>query len=319
MAEVQASTDAFRRLVIVEDKLGQNAQSRRDVLAQVLDYSRTFEQIGDSELGELPERHQKWAKEYGQAIAVSAQRRDFLLLICGDEIDDGLLDLVNRFATRQTLTDLTDIAVLELAIFANGSDRIFIPHVVGGTRVTGRDLVLRVVVEGVDRKPYVVKQATLAENTGRSTGRSPTRTPAEFWAAWARAGSPNAELAWNELVDALQGAGIRNLETANYEGGAPWIRLTHTAIGDPPVLRLSDPPRSETSEGQPFLNDKCNDDAWEDAEEARDEFRNSLGKIGFTVTGKAGRCRRRLPTNAAERAPLVEAVRRLAAALRPVS
>src|SRR4051812_32457001 len=99
-AEVRNDNRELRRLVLLEDKLLKNPEARRQVLAQILDYARVVqEQWASAKLLELEDKlrgQAQWVRENEDALRQSCRHADFLLVIAGDGIDDGLAKLAPR-------------------------------------------------------------------------------------------------------------------------------------------------------------------------------------------------------------------------------
>lgn len=111
-AEVRSDNQDLRRLVLLENKLLKNPEARRQVLAQILDYARVVpEQWASAKLPEIENklrRHAQWVRDNEEALRQSCRHADFLLIIAGDGINDGLAKLAPRFARRDDPLNLTE-------------------------------------------------------------------------------------------------------------------------------------------------------------------------------------------------------------------
>src|SRR5574341_364786 len=134
LAEVEVETGEFRRLVLVEDKLFVNPEARRDVLAQVLDYSLNLEEKIDVDalLEILPKQHSDWLEENRDRIESTLHSGDYLSLICGDRIQERLIRLVDRFIRRADANPLklNKLCLVAMAIYSNGATHLLIPNIV---------------------------------------------------------------------------------------------------------------------------------------------------------------------------------------------
>jgi hypothetical protein len=109
LAEVDSDErQALRRLVLVEDKLLRNSEAKRQVLAQIMDYAQTVqndwptsnlvEKLGIGGPGIADSR--RWVEENEPELKRTMRRGDYLLVIAGDGIDEGMEKLARRFADR---------------------------------------------------------------------------------------------------------------------------------------------------------------------------------------------------------------------------
>ncbi len=121
------------RLTLVECKLWRNAEARRKVVAQILDYARTVKQwsyadlqrqvsIATGQAGNIPfevvRRSAPDIEEHHLIDRTSRSIRDgrFLLLIAGDGIREdvgGIADLINRNATSGFSFGQVEVALYE--------------------------------------------------------------------------------------------------------------------------------------------------------------------------------------------------------------
>ena len=162
LAEVEEQGDAFRRLVLVEDKLLKNPESRKHVLAQLLDYAVRYTDFDADWLAEKvdPSQHE-WLKENHSAVNASFTNGDFLLVMAGDQIHDRSLKLAATVIDR-TAGHLRafEFCALVLALYELGDDYVFVPHVVGKVTTGERDLVVRLESASKDHKLEVVESET---------------------------------------------------------------------------------------------------------------------------------------------------------------
>ncbi len=183
-AEVDQAGRAVR-LVLVEDKLSRNPQAKREVLAQLVEYSQTVRDEWSSAeelisaVGSANRRvvDPAWLRTHAADLADSARTGNMLLVIAGDSIDRGLLRLARRFSQHDPLG--ADLALVSLSLYSLGEGRgyLFLPHVVSAVERNERPLTL--VVEVRDREgplPATLKiaPATVSPKPGPSPNPAAT-------------------------------------------------------------------------------------------------------------------------------------------------
>lgn len=150
LAEVDAEDRAFRRLVLVENKLLRNPQSKRSVLAQIVEYGhtaqRTWPAIPPPQLFKKADR--AWLDQHHSELLDSLRRGEYLLLIVGDRIDGNLARLARRFIAQESPVNLSELAVVSLGLYRRGAERLVIPHVVSAVTVGERPITIQVMVDG---------------------------------------------------------------------------------------------------------------------------------------------------------------------------
>ncbi len=145
------------RLTLVECKLWRNPESRRRVVAQILDYARTISRwtyadlqrqvaIATGSKGNVPfERASAVApglseSRFVDAVSVSMQSGRFLMLIAGDGIREdisGIAELINRNASGFTL------ALIEVGLYTLADGALIVqPRTLAKTRLMERTVVL---------------------------------------------------------------------------------------------------------------------------------------------------------------------------------
>ncbi len=153
------------RLTLVECKLWRNPESRRKVVAQVLDYARAIARWSYSDLqrqvsaatgrrGNVPFEIVKGAAEhliehrFVDAVTQTMRSGRFLLLIAGDGIREdvsALAELINRNAALGFSFGLIEVALYDLASAdgsAEGAGLAIQPRVVAKTQTIEREVVL---------------------------------------------------------------------------------------------------------------------------------------------------------------------------------
>lgn len=288
LAEVgPAGDEEFRRLVVVEDKLSTNPESRRDVLVQILDYLRVLQTTLTPD--DLPDSVTDWAEEYRDEIHRSMRAGDCLLVICGDEIHDSLIGLLRSYVNRLDASNLSDLVLIALPVYSNGETHLLVPYVVGGTERAARDLTLRVEVRTTGGQPLSIERIhsePTAVETLRPRQREKLVDPEVFMNEWEKRCGREAADAWRALVAAIQTAGVPALQVGNYAGGAPYVYLENTPIGTVQILRLPD--RS------PEVRDRLSGPVWDtspDLRGVRERFRKAILQQvpGAAIRGTAGR------------------------------
>jgi hypothetical protein len=173
------------RLTIVECKLWKNPQSRREVVAQTLDYVSALGSWSYADLqrqvaaalgkqGNMPfelvrQRTDGRIRESEFVDTVSRTLRDgrFLVLLAGDGIREGvqsLTELVNRTATKAFTFGL-----LEVAVYRFGKDRFAIqPRLLAETELITRQITM-VNARGADAK--FEEQIDDEEDDGKGSGK----------------------------------------------------------------------------------------------------------------------------------------------------
>ncbi len=180
-AEVRNDNRELRRLVLLEDKLLKNPEARRQVLAQILDYARVVqEQWASARLLELEDKlrgQAQWVRENAEALRQSCRHADFLLVIAGDGIDDGLAKLAPRFAGRDDPLSLTELVLVSMAMYALGTEYLLVPHVVSAVQRSEREMTVRVLVHDAQGRavPADVVRDVQDEAAQASRGRLPVR------------------------------------------------------------------------------------------------------------------------------------------------
>jgi hypothetical protein len=154
LAEVDADGEAFRRLVLVETKLLHNPQARRSVLARVVEYGHVAQRTWPG--ASLPNLFNKadraWLDRNAADIDESLRRGEYLLLVVGDRIDKNITAVARRFAAQENPVNLSELAVVSLALFRRGPERLVVPHVVSAVTLGERTMTIQVRVEDMSSR-----------------------------------------------------------------------------------------------------------------------------------------------------------------------
>ncbi|MDC3956210.1 hypothetical protein KEG38_20280 [Polyangium jinanense] len=163
---------------IEERKLLRNPEARRQVLAQILDYARIVqEEWPRAALAEKLREHPQWVHENEEERRQCCRCGDFLLMIGGDRIDDGLMQLARRFAGKDDPLSLTELALVSMALYSLDTEYLLVPHVVNVVQRSERELTVRVIVQDVHGReiPADVVRDVQDEAAQASRGRLPVR------------------------------------------------------------------------------------------------------------------------------------------------
>ena len=149
------------RLVLVECKLWRNPEARREVIGQILDYAKdlaswSYEDLQTSVslksgktgnvLFKMVQRTKPALDEkvFVDNVSRNLRRGEFLLLIVGDGIREGVENIVG-FVQRHSGLNF-NLALIEAAIYKDAGDKLIIhPHVLART-----EIYQRFVIEGQD-------------------------------------------------------------------------------------------------------------------------------------------------------------------------
>ncbi len=175
------------RIILAEFKLWRNPGARREVIGQILDYARVLASWSYDDLErEVRHRTQRSPFEivsqthgdiqehvFVDHVARRLKRGEFLLLIIGDGIREGVEDIVSYVQAHSGLR--FNLALVEAAVFcrADREDLIIQPRVLARTELLPRTvLVRRTILEGTDDDPIEEHEPSPSEDENE-----------RFWAA----------------------------------------------------------------------------------------------------------------------------------------
>lgn len=236
LAEVDAESQEFRRLVLVEDKLLRNPEARRQVLGQLLDYAHKMQTELDGEALEerLPREQQGWIAENQERIAASLRMGEFLLLVCGDRIHPRVVALAQPLMNRATwATSLFELGLVSLALYSDGESLLLLPNVVGAVARSTRELTIEVTVRSADGIPL----AATARVAGESPALGGDRSAEDRW--FAKWEFPDAVQDCMRLLDGIEAAGIPGLVRTANKYGKPKLYLDAPGLRGIEVLRVA--------------------------------------------------------------------------------
>jgi hypothetical protein len=159
---------SYGRIGIVETKLSYNPQKRREVVAQVLDYALSLQDI---ELDDLPDLPLSELAPVEEDLRDSVAAGRFLLIIAGDALDPRALRLSQSLLARH-LTNEWDLAMIDLNVYQSSlaSDNVLIvPELLGTVQADVRQVV-RVVVEGESPKARIIVDRVVEDVDSPSRG-----------------------------------------------------------------------------------------------------------------------------------------------------
>ena len=181
--------NALGRLILAEFKLWRNPQARREVIGQILDYTKelaswTYEDLQREvsralrRKGNVPyELVRAHAPDVDEAqfvdnVSRHLRRGEYLLLIIGDGIREGVESIVNFVQNHSGLH--FNLALVEAALYRDTVDRIIVqPRV-----LTRTEVVRRIVVEGGQMEDLAAE-----EGDGVPAPSESQRENVRFWTA----------------------------------------------------------------------------------------------------------------------------------------
>ncbi|OQX61871.1 MAG: hypothetical protein B5M56_08020 [Desulfococcus sp. 4484_241] len=212
--------------VIVETKLWRNPESKREVVAQILDMAFAFSKWSYEQLDEYTKRFAK--ASYGQEKSLIAlmeenlgevdmepdEFRDhveknlnlgrFLVSVVGDRIRASTLDILNELNRYPGLG--LELVMIELECFTLGnegtSSLLLVPRIAKKSEIVERSIV-EVKIQQDLGKPEVEISQEKAKKIGKKISR-PTLTEAKFWEKL-KEKVPNDYLRIKDFVDGLKG------------------------------------------------------------------------------------------------------------------
>lgn len=166
------------RLILIECKLWKNPQSRREVLAQTLEYASLMQKLSYSDLSAKLKKHissgikdpiadtfRSLDIDFDEALLINRIsenmiRGDFHLIIAGDGIRADLVSLVNS----NVMSGMTaNLSLLELAVHTNSNGDILLSPTIPSETET----VTRTVLLSAEGMPAVIEEDV--ENTSNLT------------------------------------------------------------------------------------------------------------------------------------------------------
>lgn len=203
-AEVSTKGE-FRRFVVVEDKLRKNAEQRREVLAQIIEYAKELQGTGRGALlDHLKQREPTWTRENEQEIDTTLNEGNLLLVLAGDSFDPRLVELVKHYQSRIDPTDLRQICMVSIGLFRSETGAVaVIPNLVGAVTCGHRDITIKVkVTTAQDEELHArVSQVVEADDSKIKTRTHVVWTEQSFFAELERAKGAQATAAARRIVE----------------------------------------------------------------------------------------------------------------------
>lgn len=204
-------------IVVVETKLFRNQESRRTVVAQIIDYAKELQKWDCSNLDAVARDYTY--KKTGQSFKIidlmakygylslsdearlndsinkNLQSASLLLMIVGDGIRTGVQQLADFLNDNASMS--FNLALAEMEVYQNGSETIVIPNLVTKTTVIERP------VSGSGMSSYL----PVAEGPKRPYARKPILSRREFISTFADNGGydPNAITEFISDLEAVNG------------------------------------------------------------------------------------------------------------------
>ena len=167
------------RLILAEFKLWRNPGARREVIGQILDYARVLASWGYEDL-EREVRHRTKRSPFEivseargdvreqtfvDGVTRYLRRGEFLLLIVGDGIREGVKDIVSYVQEHSGLR--FNLALVEAAVFRRGDtgEVIIQPRVLAKTELLPRTILVRkTILQDTDDDPIEEHEPTPIED-----------------------------------------------------------------------------------------------------------------------------------------------------------
>lgn len=208
------------RIVIVETKLFRNQESRRTVVAQIIDYAKELQKWDCSKLNAVASdyTYRKTGQAYriidlmaksgylclsdeaqlNDSINRNLQSASFLLMIVGDGIRTGVQQLADFLNNNVSMS--FNLALAEMEVYQNGSETIVIPNLVTKTTVIERT------VSGFGSSVYHPE----VDESKKPYVRKPILSRREFINAFAENGGyePDAVAEFINDLEAIDGLSI---------------------------------------------------------------------------------------------------------------
>ena len=236
----------IQRLVIVENKLLKNPESRRTVLAQVMEYllilcqGRSAADLIDSIhnaratdkaiLKERPPGAEVDLEQSEEDIQDILDRGEVLLVIVGDDIQPRAERLARAFDAHAAPNLNFQLALVSLRIFDSTNNRLVAPNLIGTVMTAERSLQITVTVQD-DRnnKREATTVASYEETKEHQTKRaSDTWTLDEARDQWVEKHGPASWDALLAFTDAAEQAGFSRRQTGN---SLPTLSIAASRLG----------------------------------------------------------------------------------------
>ena len=167
------------RITIAEFKLWRNPEARREVIGQILDYTKelaswSYEDLqrqvslalnrSGNVLFEIVEANSAGIDEaeFVDSVTRHLRRGEFLLLIVGDGIQETVANIVDFIQRHSGLH--FNLALVEAALYRDSTDHLFVhPRVLARTEIVQRFVVEGDIVKEVTEDDVEIQQDTLSD------------------------------------------------------------------------------------------------------------------------------------------------------------
>lgn len=210
-------------IVIVETKLFRNQESRRTVVAQIIDYAKDLQKWDCEKLDEVAAEYT--SKKFGQAYRVidlmaraghltysneasftdkvnrSLATANFLLMIIGDGIRTSVQQLADFLNDNTSMS--FRLALAEMEIYQNGTGVIVIPNLLSKTSVIERTI--------ITLKDSISQEEQCEEHDSSAYIRKPILSRREFIDAFAGNGGYDPDSVYEFIgdIEAVNGLSIK--------------------------------------------------------------------------------------------------------------
>jgi hypothetical protein len=274
----------FRRLVILENKLLRNAEAKRLVLAQILDYADQLQ--NEIRLDQIDD--EAWLDENRDALEDACRAGDYLLVIAGDRIHPNVARRLEAWAVSANPTQSFSVCAVSMAVYREDAsgELLLVPNLVGVVREAQRKLEVRVTVKNAQGDD-VTASAEIADIEARDVAKRRWARNAQseesFLKSWGQEHGATELAACRQILAEIESFRIPRLEQSNLESGRPIFILRDTVLGTVKVLHVA---------LQAAIRDTLDKNRqWAEngrAAKAREEFRAALTTMPGYWRGKGG-------------------------------
>ena len=159
------------RLVLVENKLLKNPESKRSVIGQIIEYASRFQETiraeelvdwsDDKISGEIRTPSRQWVEDNAETLDARLRGGDFLLIICGDSIHTNVTEIISRLTRRvdRYPTSGMQLCLIAMDLYVDRTHQLLVPHLMGRVVQAERQLQISVVdAQGTALKTVVSVQ-----------------------------------------------------------------------------------------------------------------------------------------------------------------
>jgi hypothetical protein len=103
------------------------------------------------------------------------RRGDYLLVIAGDGIDEGMEKLARRFADRDDPLSLSELALVSMPLYQQGDRYLLIPHAVSAVQRSHREMTIAITVQDVRGNEVPASVTRIEPKQTGAASRMPVR------------------------------------------------------------------------------------------------------------------------------------------------